>query len=431
MTVDLITAKLRPGTGWWRSKRWWIGILLLVITAIGYLDRQALSFSARPIRDEFGLDNEDYGLITGAFLAMYALGQIVSGPLIDRFGTRRSLGWAVGWWSFATLLHAFCTGFASLFSARAFLGLTEAANLPAAIKAVAEWFPRAERSMGTALITVGIGLGAIIAPPLIGVIVAFFGWRWAFALPAMAGFLWLFLWYRLYYLPELDPRIGVEERALILRERVAPAVERPPPWRSFLRYRQVWGLMLARAIGDGAFYFMAFKLADYLATERGMGLLRIAWVGAIPFIAADLGSLAGGWTGMRLIRRGFSVHQSRMTMMWVGALIVPALAIGVYADTAAFVVAGVSLALFGTQIKSSALFSLPADMFPARDVATVWGLCGAAGSFMAAIFQWLSGWLIDGFGYQPVFLIIACMHILSVLAIMLVVRRIEVVQAAS
>ena len=157
---------------WWTSKRWWIAILLLAITAVGYLDRQALSFSARPIRDEFGLDNEDYGLITGAFLATYALGQILSGPLIDRLGTRRSLGWAAGWWSFATLIHAFCTGFASLLSARAFLGLAEGANLPAALKAVAEWFPPAERSMATGLITAGIGLGAIIAPPLIGLIVA-------------------------------------------------------------------------------------------------------------------------------------------------------------------------------------------------------------------------------------------------------------------
>ena len=296
---------------WWTYKRWWIAILLLVITAVGYLDRQALSFSARPIREEFGLDNEDYGLITGAFLATYALGQILSGPLIDRFGTRRSLGWAAGWWSVATLIHAFCTGFVSLLSARAFLGFTEGANLPAAIKAVAEWFPPAERSMGTGLITAGIGLGAVIAPPLIGVIVAFFGWRWAFALPALAGFAWLVFWLRSYRLPEHDPRISTDERELILRERAAPATERPPPWWSFLRYRQVQGLMLARALGDGAFYFISFKLADYLATERGMSLLRIAWVGAIPFIAADLGSLTGGWTGLRLIRRGFSVHRSR------------------------------------------------------------------------------------------------------------------------
>ena len=416
---------------WWTCRRWWIALLLLAITAVGYLDRQALSFSARPIRDEFGLNNADYGLITGAFLATYALGQVLSGPLVDRFGTRRSLGWAAGWWSLATLIHAFCTGFASLLSARAFLGITEGANLPAAIKAVAEWFPPAERSMGTGLITAGTGLGAIVAPPLIGLIVAFFGWRWAFALPALAGFVWLFFWYRLYFLPEHDPRIGADERELILRERAMPTVERPPSWWAFLRYRAVWGLMLARALGDGAFYFMSFKLADYLATERGMSMLRIAWVGAIPFIAADLGSLIGGWTGVRLIRRGFSVHRSRMTMMWIGALIIPALVIGVYADSAAFVVAGVSLALFGTQVKSSALFSLPADMFPARDVATVWGICGAAGSLVAAVFQWLSGWMIDEIGYRPVFVSIACMHLLSVMAVMLLVRRIEVVRGPS
>lgn len=413
---------------WWTSKRWWIAILLLAITAVGYLDRQALSFSARPIRDEFGLDNEDYGLITGAFLATYALGQILSGPLIDRLGTRRSLGWAAGWWSFATLIHAFCTGFASLLSARAFLGLAEGANLPAALKAVAEWFPPAERSMGTGLVTAGTGLGAIIAPPLIGLIVGYFGWRWAFALPALAGFVWLFFWYRSYRLPENDPSIGAEERALILRERATPAPGSRPSWWSLLRYREVQGLMLARALGDGAFYFISFKLADYLATERGMSILRIAWVGAIPFIAADLGSLLGGWTGLKLIRAGFSVHQSRMTMMWVGALIIPGLLLGVYADTATFVVIGMSLALFGTQVKSSALFSLPADLFPARDVATVWGICGAAGSFVAAIFQWLSGWMIDQFGYRPVFVIIACVHVLSVVAIMLFVRRIEVIR---
>jgi ACS family hexuronate transporter-like MFS transporter len=122
------------------------------------------------------------------------------------------------------------------------------------------------------------------------------------------------------------------------------------------------------------------------------------------------------------------VHQSRFTMMWVGALIIPGLLLGVYADSAVPVVIGVSAALFGTQIKSSALFSLPADMFPARDVATVWGLCGAAGSIVAAVFQWLSGWMIDEFGYQPVFLTIACMHLVSVTAVLLVVRRIEMVR---
>lgn len=420
----------RPGRRWWSYKRWWIAVLLLAITAVGYLDRQALSFSAKPIRDEFGLNNEAYGLITGAFLAAYAIGQLLFGALVDRFGTRRSLGWAAAWWSIATLLHAFCTGFVSLLSARAFLGLTEGANLPAAIKAVAEWFPPTERSMGTGLITAGTGLGAVIAPPLIGVIVAYFGWRWAFALPAFAGFAWLLLWYRFYDLPERDPRIDADERELILRERPAPTTGSPPSWSSFLRYRHVQGLMLARALGDGAFYFMSFKLADYLATERGMSTLKIAWVGAIPFIAADLGSLIGGWAGVRLIRGGWSVHQSRMTIMWVGAVIVMGLVIGVYSDSAALVVTAVSLALFGTQVKSSALFSLPADLFPASNVATVWGICGAAGSLVAAVFQWLSGWMIDAMGYRPVFVVITFLHILSVLTIMVFVRRIEVVRVA-
>jgi ACS family hexuronate transporter-like MFS transporter len=190
------TGLARP---WWTQKRWWVAIMLCAVTMIGYVDRLALSVAAPLVRAEFGFSNEQYGFITFAFLATYAVGQLLLGPVIDRLGSKRSLSLAVLWWSLATCVHAFARGVGGFFAARAFLGITEAVNRPAAYKVVAEWFPRAERSMASGFITAGIGIGAIIAPPLIGLLIGVFdqlhakgtspmhGWQAAFIVPGLLG----------------------------------------------------------------------------------------------------------------------------------------------------------------------------------------------------------------------------------------------------
>jgi ACS family hexuronate transporter-like MFS transporter len=424
--------------------------MLCAVTMIGYVDRLALSVAAPVVREEFGFTNEQYGFITFAFLVTYAAGQLFLGPVIDRLGSKRSLSLAVFWWSVASCVHALARGVGGFFAARAFLGFTEAVNLPAAYKVVAEWFPRAERSTASGLITAGIGIGAIVAPPLIAFLIAVFdalharglspthGWQAAFIVPGVLGLVWVWIWKRHFHLPEHDPALSEDERALVMAERVAPAVqtaERRPLGEEmhayfarlayWFRYRETWGLALARFTADGAFYFLAFWIPNYLSDVRGFGLKEIAWAAAIPFVFADLGSLVGGYAGQRLIRAGWSVDASRKTMIWIGALLVPLALPAVYVDSAVLAVLLMGLGIFGIQVKSASLFAVPADIFPPTAVATVWGASGAAGSLAAAFSQPVIGWTIDEYSYEPVFVAVALMHVVSAACIMLLVRRIE------
>jgi ACS family hexuronate transporter-like MFS transporter len=427
--------------------------MLCAVTMIGYVDRLALSVAAPLIRREFGFSNEQYGLITFAFLVTYAAGQLLLGPLIDRLGSKRALSLAVFWWSIASAVHAFARGVGGFFAARGLLGITEAVNFPAAYKVVAEWFPRAERSMASGFITAGTGLGAIVAPPLIAFIISAFdalharglvpmeGWQAAFIVPGALGLIWVWLWQRHFHLPEADPSLSAAERNLVLADRPLVAATTTAGvkagsvsgelkgyfarLRYWFSYRQTWGLALARFTGDGAFYFLAFWIPNYLADVRSFGLAQIAWAAAIPFVFADLGSIAGGYAGQHLIRAGFSVDTSRKTMIWTGALLVPLALPAVYVDSPLLAVLCMGLGVFGIQVKSASLFAVPADIFPPVAVATVWGASGAAGSLAAALSQPVIGWTIDRYSYEPVFVAVASMHIVSALCVMLLVRKIE------
>ena len=405
--------------------RWRIAVMLCLITTINYVDRQAFSVAAPVLMDEFSLSNTEYGWITSGFLFAYAVGQLVTGPVIDRLGTKRAFSLAVIAWSLAGIAHAFGRGFLSFFTFRSLLGLSEAANFPAALKAVAEWFPRAERSMAVGILAVGPGLGAMITPPLIGLIIETLGWRAAFIVPGAIGLVWLWWWQRYFHSPDRHPSISEREYRLILtgRDRVEPPVKRP--WYWALRYREIWGLMLSRFIGDGAFYFFVFWLPLYLSSARGFNIMEIALFAWIPFLALDIGSLAGGWLGQRLIRDGVSLDRSRKIVIWIGALIVPVALPAVTTDSAAAAIALISVAMFAMQFKASSLFTLPADLFPARDVATIWGLFGAVGSFGAMAFNAVVGWTIDHYSYQPVFAAVAVMHIFSAAMISLFVPQVR------
>lgn len=408
---------------WWRQIRWWIAILLCLSTAINHIDRQALSLAAPVILKTFHLDSTQFGWINSGFLFAYAVGQMISGPVIDVLGTRRSMSLAVVWWSLAGMLHAVGRGFSSFLGLRLFLGITESANFPSAFKAISEWFPRKERSLATGIITAGTGIGAMLAPPLIGMLIHFWGWRAAFLVPGAAGLLWAVLWRRFYHLPADHPAIGRAELDLIESGRQSEAVTPArAPWISFLRYRAVWGLMLARFIGDGGYYFFSFWLPTYLSQVRGFNVTKIAMFAWIPFLASDLGSLGGGWAGRKLIDLGMTLEGSRKTIIWVGALVVTVSTPAVFADSSVTAILLISVAMFGIQFKSSSLFALPTDLFPAHQVATVWGLAGAMGSFGAMLFQPMIGWIADNFSYAPVFVAVPLMQIAAALIVVIFIR---------
>jgi ACS family hexuronate transporter-like MFS transporter len=299
------------------------------------------------------------------------------------------------------------------------------------MKAIAEWFPRAERSMATGLVTAGTSLGLILAPPVAGTLAYVLGWQAAFIVPGLAGLVWVWFWRRYYHLPEAHPHITQEERALALQDRVVTATaplslrERLRLFGHYMQYRETWGLVLARFVGDGCFYFFAIWMPLYLQQERGMSMLTTAFVAAIPFLFADMGALGGGWMGQRLIRHGWSVDRSRKTLIWIGCLGSLVAWPVATVDSAWLAVLLASLSVFFIQVKSSNLFPLATDIYPARDVATVWGMSGAAGSFGGALFQLGVGALIQARGYEIAFILASALCIGQAISVSALIRRIE------
>jgi ACS family hexuronate transporter-like MFS transporter len=420
-------------TGFFANRRrWQVALLLSLVTAIGSIDRQAMAVTAARLKEAFELDAVHYGQLGFAFLGAYAVGQLLSGPFVARLGTRLALAWAAGLWSLAAMAHALATGFVGLFVARAALGLTEGPNYPTAMRAIAEWFPRSERSLAAGWISAGTGLGLILAPPLAGGLAALYGWQAAFVVPGAFGLLWVLYWRRFYHVPEQFPGLSAGERAIALADRHGAAVPvaagfaaQWQAWRRHLHRRETWGLILSRFVGDGAYYFFAFWLPLYLQTERGFSILSVMWIGMVPFLFADLGSLLGGWTGQKLIQRGWSVNRSRKTMIWAGSLGALVAFPAASVDSWVLALVLVSLAIGSIQWKTASNFPLAADLYPAQDVAAVWGLSGAAGSLGGALFQLGVGAIVASFGYPAAFAVASCLCIVQALIISIMVPRVE------
>ena len=236
--------------------RWKISIMLLLITTINYIDRLTFSIVAPVVTEEFNFSNTDYGNLSAAFLVAYAFGQLFGGRIIDAMGVKRAFSFAVILWSIAGILHAFGQGFRSFFLFRVLLGIGEAANFPAANKAIAEWFPATERSLAVGIVTAGPGLGSILAPPIVAALLVLLGWQWAFIITGLLGFVWLWFWYRIYYAVDDHPNLTASEREHIEGGREAEDDRPAKSWVEFFKYKETWGLMLSRFFADGAFIFL-------------------------------------------------------------------------------------------------------------------------------------------------------------------------------
>lgn len=403
--------------------RWRIAILLAVITTINYIDRSVFGVVAPVVRKLYEIGEADYGIITSGFLFAYGIGQLLSGPVIDRFGTKRAFGLAALLWSLSTMLHSLGRGLWSFFAMRVTLGLAEAANFPAATKAVAQWFPAKERSTAVDIVMLGAGAGAIITPPLTVWIMETMGWRWAFVIPGALGLGWVFLWQRWFHLPEDHPKISDSERQLILAER-SPQIAKQS-WTSLLRYKEFWGLLVARVVSDFPFYFFLFWLPQYLIDARGFDLRGIALFAWLPWVAADLGAVTGGSLSSWLVAKGKSINFARKAVIWLGATMVLATIPAVQAENSYVALGLICFGLFAIQIKGSVFFTLPTDLFPAGKVATVWGVFGAVGSLGGSLLGLLAGYMIQTSGYTNVFYMIAFLHLLSALLLQIFVPRIR------
>ena len=310
--------------------RWGIAALLFLSTVVNYIDRQTLSVLAPQLKTEFGWTNADFAWLIIAFRVAYGGGQMFSGRLLDRIGTRAGLSLTVACYSTIAALTSLATGLRSFMAFRFLLGAAESANWPGATKAVAEWFPRRESGWAVAIFDSGSSIGAAIAPAIVLAIVHFYGdWRPAFIITGMLGFVWVALFYVIYRPPEAHPRLSADERALILSGR-GDGSSAPPPtlsYRTILALPQTWGIVLGKALTDPVWFFITDWFAIYLVS-RGFRLedsLLAFWV---PFLAADLGNFFGGGCSSALIKRGWSVGAARKLVIVVSAaamtLLIPA-----------------------------------------------------------------------------------------------------------
>lgn len=408
--------------------------LLFFSTVINYLDRQALSVLLPTLRKDLGLTSENYGTITMVFMLAYTVAQLGAGLVIDRIGTRRSFSYFVTGWSISAMAHAFARGVLSLSIFRGMLALSEAGNWPAAAKAIARWFPAHRRGMAMAVFDSGAALGAVVAPPLVALLALQFGWRAAFAWTAVAGFVWLLAWLKIYDEPEQHRWLAEADRAIVLEE-VGPAKPKSSGAMAALggivRAGPVWGMLATRMLATPVWWFYVFWLPDYLSAARGFSLKEIGFYGWIPFLTVDLGKLAGGIASDWLLARGNGPGFARKTVMLCGGVMMSAGLMVVGAPGPAEAIAWVCLATFGFGIWSANIYALHADIFPSRTLATAVGFTGMGSSLGGAAFTYAAGRVVDQGGYAPVFWVIGILPLLACLALVFGVGRLSKEQVES
>jgi ACS family hexuronate transporter-like MFS transporter len=389
------------------TTRWRIALLLSAAIAISYLDRQALSVAVAAIQRDIPLTNTQFSHLQVAFLLAYAVMYAGGGALVDALGTRRGLLAIMIAWSLATATHGLATGFRSLLLCRFLLGLGEGGGFPAATKAVAEWFPPHERSTAMGIINAGTAAGAVLAPPAIAAILGFASWRWVFVATGATGLLWTFWWMRDYQTPEVPLDTG--------------QVEARMPWTRLLGFRQVWGLIIAKFLSDAAWYFYLFWLPKYLYDVRTFDVKQVGAYAWIPYAAAGIGCLAGGWFSSRLLERGASVDMARKIALGASAAVMPLIIFVTYAPTGLAIVL-FSVAFFGQQSWSTLVMIVPTDLFDRRIVASVAGLVGFGGAMGGVVFNLAVGRILDsGLGYGTVFGIVGTFHVIAFIVILLTI----------
>jgi ACS family hexuronate transporter-like MFS transporter len=394
--------------------RWRIAFLVSVAIAISYLDRQTLPVAIKAIEQDIPVTNQQFSWLQTAFLITYALMYAGGGKLMDVMGTRRGFTVIMVFWSLACAGHGLAASFAMLALFRLLLGAGEGGGFPAATRAVTEWFPVKERSTAMGIINAGTALGMIAAPPLIAFVLSFANWRWIFFITGAVGLLWTLWWRRDYFAPEEHPRVSNAERD----ELPASAIAGPTVgWLELFRFRQTWGVVIAKFLSDAAWYFYLFWLPKYLYDARGFDIKAVGTFAWIPPAAAGIGCLVGGWFSSWLLHRHFPLNRARKIALGASAIVMP-LILFVPSVPVAWAIALFSLAYFGQQSWSTLVMILPTDIFPRNVVGAVAGLVGFGGAMGGVVFGQLVGYLLDhGHGWGVVFALAGSFHVLAFLVI--------------
>jgi len=411
--------------------RWYIAGILFLSTIINYIDRQTLSLLAPFLKLEYHWTNSDYANILIGFRVGYSLGQTILGRLVDRIGTRRGLSITVFLYSIVAGATSLARGFYSFATFRAMLGTAESANWPAATKAVSEWFPKRERALATAFFDSGSSIGGAIAPFLVLGVYYRWGWRISFVIPGLLGFLWLLLWRKMYHPPDEHPRISREELQMIrddAAEEKRASDDKPQPWQTLLRLPQTWGAIVAKALTDPVWFFVADWFPIYLVA-KGFSLRNSILAVWVPFIAADLGNFFGGAASSWLIHRGWSLGKARKAVVIFGGFGVLLLIPTIFATSLSSITLLFALSTFSYASFSTIANVFPSDLFFSRSVATVSGLTGTGAGIGTIIAFKLIGYFSDNahtaaaHSFDRIMVVAGIVPFVGMLLVLLLVRN--------
>jgi ACS family hexuronate transporter-like MFS transporter len=413
--------------------RWGICALLFFATTINYIDRNALSVLKTTLQADLGWTDVDYGWITFAFTVAYAAFPSITGRVIDRWGVKKSLAAALILWSAMAAAHGLVGTVLGFVLVRFFLGMAEAANFPASIKAVAMWFPQKERAFATGLFNSGTNVGVIVSFVTVWMATTF-GWQSAFVAIGAIGLVWLIFWQRSFHAPEDHPHLSREELDYIQAGQPPAQETLRLPWVQLLRYRQIWPFLIGKLITDPVWWFFLFWLPSYLERERGQNPLKSAYLLALIYTGATVGSIAGGWLSGHLIKRGWHVGKARMATMFIAAACMPGSIFAYYTESFTLSVAFITLATACHQAWSANLFTSATDMFPQKVSGSVVGLGSTTGGIGGMFMTLLTALAVQWTGNQQiVFIAAGLMHPLSLLIFWLWLKgrfdQVDVVEA--
>ncbi len=418
--------------------RWRIVLLLFFATTINYLDRQVIGLLKPTLEKEFNWTESDYSQVIMAFTAAYATGFLFFGRIIDKIGTKLGYTISVVWWSIAAVLHAAVSSTFGLASMRMLLGLGESGNFPAAIKTVAEWFPKKERAFATGIFNSGANIGAVVAPIMVPWILGAYGWREAFIITGGVGFIWLIFWKLYYETPTKHPKLSQEELEFINSDADEQEVETTESvkWIKLFGIRQTWAFVFGKMFTDPIWWFFLYWLPSYFAERFQLDLKKPSIELIVVYTATTIGSIGGGYLSGYLIKKGWTVFKARKASMLSFALAVLPVFFAQYCTNIWQAVGLIALAMAAHQAWSANIFTTASDMFPRKAISSVVGIGSMAGSVGGILFPILVGYLLDTYkkagdiniGYNVIFIICSMAYIVAWLAMHFFAPKMEKVK---
>lgn len=418
-TMNPIQEKMKIG-----HYRWLICALIFFATTINYVDRAVLGVLAPTLRTEIGWTDQEYGYISAAFTLAYAIGFLFAGWFIDKVGTRFGYALYLTIWSLAAAAHALVRTTFGFGIARFALGIGESGNFPAAIKTVAEWFPKKERALATGIFNAGSNVGAIVAPLVVPWIALNWGWQEAFIFTGLAGLIWIAFWIPVYHRPSEHPKLSKEELAHIESDPPDPPAK--ISWFKLLTFKQTWAFSIGKFLTDAIWWFYLFWFPLFMNDRFGVDLKTIGLPMIVVYVLADFGSVGGGWLSSALMKRNWTVNAARKTAMLVCAILILPVAIAPHVTGQWVAVILIGIAAAAHQGFSANIFTTSSDMFPRKAVGSVVGIGGFAGAIGGFFMNLGAGWLKQNTGsYEIMFAIAGVVYLIALLIMHLLVPKLE------